>query len=196
MTVLVFLLGLLLPRGMTEWVLYLAPVFLLTRASNRPVALPLTAALTILIWLGFYLSPPGPIPTPIAIMNAVLGTIVLSAATFVLAARQRAEEARRQATASLSETNTALQAEVAQRRQAVSDLSESERRHRALVEFAPEAVAVHSEGRWVYMNPAGLRLAGVDDPSALFLADRLSILPWKGSGDRAVDLTDLREGIR
>jgi PAS domain S-box-containing protein len=39
-------------------------------------------------------------------------------------------------------------------------LEESEERYRQLVENIPEAIAVHSEGRFVYVNPAGANLLG------------------------------------
>ncbi len=37
---------------------------------------------------------------------------------------------------------------------------ESEERYRRLVELSPDAIAVHSEGIFVYINPAGVRLLG------------------------------------
>jgi len=39
-------------------------------------------------------------------------------------------------------------------------LRQSEERYRSLVELSPEAIAVHREGKYVYMNPAGLKLFG------------------------------------
>jgi PAS domain S-box-containing protein len=43
-------------------------------------------------------------------------------------------------------------------------LAESERRHRNLLELMPECVAVHQDGTYVYMNPAGLNLFGAGTP--------------------------------
>jgi PAS domain S-box-containing protein/putative nucleotidyltransferase with HDIG domain len=37
---------------------------------------------------------------------------------------------------------------------------ESEERYRRLVELSPDAIAVHSAGKFVYINPAGIRLLG------------------------------------
>lgn len=37
---------------------------------------------------------------------------------------------------------------------------ETEERHRMLVELSPDAIAVHSEGKFVFINPAGARLLG------------------------------------
>jgi PAS domain S-box-containing protein len=47
-----------------------------------------------------------------------------------------------------------------ERRQAAIALSESEERYRRLVESAPDGIAVHSEGKLLYVNPAGVRLMG------------------------------------
>lgn len=55
---------------------------------------------------------------------------------------------------------TAMQRELSQRQQAVEALQESEQRYRRLIELSPEMIAVHSEGRFVYINPAGLNLLG------------------------------------
>ena len=44
---------------------------------------------------------------------------------------------------------------------------ESEERYRRLVELSPDAIAVHSEGRFVYVNPAGVRLFGAQNPEEL-----------------------------
>ncbi len=48
----------------------------------------------------------------------------------------------------------------APRKETETVLRQSEEQYRSLVEFLPMAVAVHSEGRYVYINPAGLRLFG------------------------------------
>ena len=43
-------------------------------------------------------------------------------------------------------------------------LKESEERYRRLVEMCPDAIAVHREGKIVYLNPAGWRLMGAKSP--------------------------------
>ena len=50
------------------------------------------------------------------------------------------------------------------RQQAQQDLAESERRYRRLVEMSPDAIVVHQQGRYVYINPAGTELFGAADP--------------------------------
>jgi PAS domain S-box-containing protein len=46
-------------------------------------------------------------------------------------------------------------------------LRESEERYRRLVELSPEAIAVHSDGRFVFVNESGIRLIGARDISEL-----------------------------
>ncbi len=58
------------------------------------------------------------------------------------------------------------------------ELRQSEERYRALVEASPDAIAVHREGRILFINPAGARLLAADNVGCLigqsfarFLAD-------------------------
>lgn len=46
-------------------------------------------------------------------------------------------------------------------------LHESEARYRSLVELSPEAIAIHENGKFVYVNPAAAKLIGAKDPSEL-----------------------------
>ena len=46
-------------------------------------------------------------------------------------------------------------------------LQESESRYRALVEWTPEAVAVHRAGRLLYVNPATIKLFGAQSAQEL-----------------------------
>ena len=50
--------------------------------------------------------------------------------------------------------------DITERKLAEQKLQESEERNRKLVEFLPKMIGVHVKQKWVYMNPAGLKLLG------------------------------------
>ncbi len=54
--------------------------------------------------------------------------------------------------------------DITARKQAAEALRQEEERFRTLVESAPDAIFVQSEGRFVYLNPAMLRLLGASAP--------------------------------
>ncbi len=56
-------------------------------------------------------------------------------------------------------------------------LAESEERYRFLVELSPEAILVHSEGKYVYANPAAAVLARAPGPDAIVGRDVLDLVP-------------------
>ena len=50
--------------------------------------------------------------------------------------------------------------DITERKLAEQKLRESEERNRKLVEFLPKMIGVHVKQKWIYMNPAGLKLLG------------------------------------
>ena len=46
-------------------------------------------------------------------------------------------------------------------------LKESEERYRSLVELSPDAIVVHHEGKFTYVNPAAVKLWGASSPDEL-----------------------------
>jgi PAS domain S-box-containing protein len=57
--------------------------------------------------------------------------------------------------------------DITERRQTEVLLSESEERYRQLLDVAPIAIAVHSDGKLVFTNPAGAKLLGAYSPKEL-----------------------------
>jgi len=77
----------------------------------------------------------------------------------------------------LEQANCELEQDVAARQMAEAALRESEARFRSLVEAAPEGIFVQSQGRFVYVNPAMLRLFGasrVEDLLGMEIMERIA----------------------
>lgn len=55
----------------------------------------------------------------------------------------------------------------AQRKQAADALKESEERYRHLVEMSPDGIAVHQDGRIVFINAVGARMLGAESPDEI-----------------------------
>jgi PAS domain S-box-containing protein len=79
----IFILDLLMPLGYTVWILYLFPLILTFTLSGRTLQLLLASLSTVLIWAGFYYSPPG-LSVSMALLNRISGTATLWLVTFFL----------------------------------------------------------------------------------------------------------------
>jgi PAS domain S-box-containing protein len=117
--------------------------------------------------------------TPIdELMEIPLLTIILLVVFAVARQRAQAEDALRKSndeletrvaerTIELTQVNAELINEIAQHKQTTDTLRESEERYRRLVEVAFEAIAIRCEGKIVYINPAGAKLLGANNPGEL-----------------------------
>lgn len=77
------------------------------------------------------------------------------------------QEAVKERTAELTAVNEQLRREITERKRAMEALRESEERYRRLVELSFNAIAVHKEGKIVYINAAGAELFGASRPEEL-----------------------------
>ncbi len=55
--------------------------------------------------------------------------------------------------------------DITDRKEAHRELEDSEKRYRELVDFSPDAIAIHCDGKFVFINPAGVRLLGASSPA-------------------------------
>jgi diguanylate cyclase (GGDEF)-like protein/PAS domain S-box-containing protein len=56
---------------------------------------------------------------------------------------------------------------IKERNQMQEAMRESEERYRLLVELSPDGIAVHSDGKFVFINPSGARMLGAESPDQL-----------------------------
>lgn len=64
----------------------------------------------------------------------------------------------------LKQTNESLEQKVADR---TRELHTSEQRFRKLIEWSPEAMAVHRDGKFIFVNPAAVKLLGANSDNEL-----------------------------
>jgi len=112
----IFMVDLLTPVGIADWLCYLVPLLMVSRVARPKQVFIFVATCSVLIGLGFVLSPAG-IEPRIDIFNRILAIAILWLTAVLLIERQRAEEA-------LSRANRQLQ--VVSRR--LVEVQEDERR--------------------------------------------------------------------
>jgi diguanylate cyclase (GGDEF)-like protein/PAS domain S-box-containing protein len=66
--------------------------------------------------------------------------------------------------------------DVTERKRAERELEESAERYRRVVELSPLAIAIHSEGKLVFVNRAGAELLGAESPDELMMRPALDFV--------------------
>ncbi|WHZ24272.1 MAG: Multi-sensor hybrid histidine kinase [Nitrospira sp.] len=97
LTIGIFVLDLLTPSGVVEWLLYAVPLALTLSSSRASATLYYTGVVTLLLVIGYVASPPG-VPTLYAVVNRLLGIVIMWVFALALTGRQsvrtEAEETR------------------------------------------------------------------------------------------------------
>ena len=73
-------------------------------------------------------------------------------------------------------------------------LRESEARYHGLVDQSPDAIIVHRDGRFAFVNPAGATLLGAKDPQELVGEPILRIVPHDQRGDGRLQGQPIEQG--
>ncbi len=66
--------------------------------------------------------------------------------------------------------------DITERRMAEEAVRESEERYRRLIELSPDGISVHVEGKFVFVNPAGMRLLGATHAGQLIGMSGLDVV--------------------
>lgn len=72
------------------------------------------------------------------------------------------------------------------------ELQESEALYRSLVDYSPDMIAVHSQGRVDFINPAGVRLLGAESADELIGQPMLDIIPPQDRESAQQGLEDIQ----
>lgn len=102
-------------------------------------------------------------------VGTICGEIELLSETFCSMARtvQARETELRDRSEELAMTEEELRQQIDEYQRSQDHLTESEERYRLLVDSSPDAILIHAAGRYVFANPAALKLYGADHPDQL-----------------------------
>jgi PAS domain S-box-containing protein len=111
-------------------------------------------------------------------------------------ARNELELRVEERTAQLTYVNEELQNEVSERKRVEEFVRESEERYRQLVELSPDAIVIHNEGKYAYVNSAAVKLFGAGSPSDLIGMPVLDRVAPEYREDTAQRIQAVYEGRR
>ncbi len=177
LTIAIFLLDLFLPLGFDLWILYLLPIWFTLRLHWPRLSIFHTSLCTLLILVGFYWSPPGPVT--VTVVNRSIGVATLWGITMIGLRRQQVEDALltahnelerrvRQGIAYITQTNQELQGQVRERLQAEEALRESREQFTSAFQDAAIGMAlVGIDGQWLQVNRALREIVGYTEQELL-----------------------------
>jgi two-component system sensor kinase len=165
----VFVLDVLTPVEYSEWVLYIIPTVIAASSLRRSYIFYVPSICTLLVVLGYFLSPPGGDPQR-AIVNRSMGVGVLWTVSYLLLGRKKAQETLEQLynevenrvddrTKELSEANESLHAQITERKRTVEALRRTSWLITKILESITDAFFALDENLVVtYFNSAAARL--------------------------------------
>ena len=137
LSIVLFLFDWYKPTDIAVWLFYLIPLLFTAYVAPRRTSYLLLLICTLLIGLGYFASTP--FNPNVAILNRLIGVTVLWLAIVILLERKRAED----------------------------NLRESKEQYQDLVELSPETIYIQQEGKFVFINSAGVKLFGASTPHDL-----------------------------
>lgn len=170
LTAAIFLLDLFFPLGFAISLLYFTPIWLTLRPHWQRITLLQVSVCTLLIMLGFYWSPPGPVIMDL--VNRAIGVATLWGVVLLGLRRQQTEDALliahnelehrvRDRTADLTHINQVLQGQIRERLLAEEALRESREQFSSAFQDAAIGMAlVRTDGKWMQANRALSNIVG------------------------------------
>jgi two-component system cell cycle sensor histidine kinase/response regulator CckA len=137
LSIVLFLFDWYKPTDIAVWLFYLIPLLFTAYVAPRRTTYLLLLICTLLIGLGHVASKP--LNPNVAVLNRLIGVTVLWLAIVILLERKRAED----------------------------NLRESKEQYQDLVELSPETIYIQQEGKFVFINSAGVKLFGASTPNDL-----------------------------
>ena len=146
-TAFIFVIDIVTPLGIMAWILYLIPLFLTVYFSWKYAPFVMTGVFILLMAASLFLSPRD-MSIEYALLDRAFFALILIIASFF------------------------IEDYVSN----VEGLTLSEERYRHLIEWLPEGIIVYRHEKIAYVNPAGIRLLGVDSRENLIGRDVIDMI--------------------